>query len=200
MFYTLKQGNNLPHDPFKAIVSPRPIGWISSIDKEQNVNLAPYSYFNALADEPPMVMFSTNGKKSDRKNRKDSLSNIIETKEFVVNMVSKALLMNMNATSGNYPKNVDEFEICNLQKAKCNLVSAPRISNSPASLECKLFQVLKLPGKNNNMIIGEVIGIHISDDFLKDGVFDILDFKPIARLGYMDYTTISEKFSLERPD
>ena len=200
MFYTPSEVKVLPHNPFKAIVSPRPIGWISSVDKNQNVNLAPYSFFNAIADDPPMVMFSTNGKKSDQKNIKDSASNIIETEEFVVNMVSKALLKSMNKSSGNYPKNVDEFEICNLQKANCNLVSVPRISKSPASLECKLFQVLKLPGKDNNMIIGEVVGIHLSDDFLKNGIFDILDFMPIARLGYKDYTTISKKFALERPD
>jgi len=200
MFYTPKEVNVLPYNPFKAIVSPRPVGWISSIDKNQNVNLAPYSFFNAIADDPPMVMFSANGKKSDQKNIKDSASNIIETKEFVVNMVSKALLKSMNKSSGNYPKNVDEFEICNLQKANCNLVSVPRISESPASLECKLFQVLKLPGKDNNMIIGEVVGIHLSDYFLKNGIFNILDFMPIARLGYKDYTAISKKFTLERPD
>ncbi|MDG2354621.1 MAG: flavin reductase family protein [Paracoccaceae bacterium] len=147
-----------------------------------------------------MVMFSTNGKKSDQKNIKDSAANIIETEEFVVSMVSKALLKSMNTSSGNYSKNVDEFEICDLQKANCNLVSVPRISKSPASLECKLFQVLKLPGKDNNMIIGEVVGIHLSDYFLKNGIFNILDFMPIARLGYKDYTTISKKFTLERPD
>jgi flavin reductase (DIM6/NTAB) family NADH-FMN oxidoreductase RutF len=145
-------------------------------------------------------MFSTNGKKSDQKNIKDSASNIIETEGFVVNMVSKALLKIMNTSSGNYPKNVDEFEICDLQKANCNLVSVPRISKSPASLEFKLFQVPKLPDKENNMIIGEVVGIHLSDYFLKNGIIDILDFMLIARLGYKDCTTISKKFTLERPN
>ena len=199
MFYTPNTGHKLPHDPFKAIVSPRPIGWISSMDKNKNINLAPYSFFNAIADKPPMIMFSTTGKKTD-KNFKDSLSNIIETKEFVVNVVSWDLLHNMNLTSGHYPKNIDEFNLAHLEKSECKLVSAPRITKSPASLECKLFNVVKLLGNDNNMIIGEVVGIHLSDEFIKNGVFDILAFKPVARMGYKDYTKIFEKFSLERPD
>jgi len=200
MFYKPNTGHNLPHDPFKAIVSPRPIGWISSMDKNKNINLAPYSFFNAIADNPPMIMFSTTGKKPDKKNFKDSLSNIIETKEFVVNVVSWDLLHNMNLTSGHYPKNIDEFGLAHLEKSESKLVCAPRITKSPASLECKLFNVVKLLGKDNNMIIGEVVGIHLSDEFIKNGVFDILTFKPVARMGYKDYIKICEKFSLERPD
>ncbi len=200
MYYTPKTGHGLPHDPFKAIIAPRPIGWVSSIDVNQNINLAPYSFFNAIADEPPMVMFCSNGQKSDKKTLKDSLANIIETKEFVVNVVSRALLTSMNLTSGNYPKNVDEFEIANLEKSASKLVSPPRISESPASLECKLFRVVKLLGNDNNMIIGEVIGIHLSDKFIKAGIFDVLAFNPIARMGYKDYTTIFNKFPLDRPD
>ena len=199
MFYTPKTGHKLLHNPFKAIVAPRPIGWISSIDKNSNVNLAPYSFFNAIADDPPMVMFATNGKKPDNMGIKDSLSNITETKEFVVNTVSEPLLMSMNLTSGSYSKDIDEFDISKLEKANCKLVSPPRIFQSPASLECKLFKLVKLPGKNNNMIIGEVIGVHLSDKFIKEGIFDILAFNPVARLGYKDYTTVLEKFSLERP-
>ncbi len=199
MFYTPKKGHSLPHDPFKAIVSPRPIGWISSIDKCQNVNLAPYSFYNAIADKPPMVMFSTNGKKISEKTIKDSLSNIIETKEFVVNVVGKDLINSMNLTSGSYPSHVDEFVLSNLEKSKCEVVSPPRILKSPASLECELFQVIELPGENNNMVIGEVIGIHISDEFIKNGIFDVLGFNPLGRLGYKDYTMVLDSFPLERP-
>ena len=200
MFYIPKTGHPFPHDPFKAIVSPRPIGWISSKDQDDNINLAPYSFFNAIADKPPMVMFSTTGKKFGGKSIKDSFKNILATKEFVVNIVSQDLLKAMNLTSGSYPKEVDEFDLSDLKKSDCELVSVPRISNSPASLECKLFKVVKLPGDNNNMIIGEVVGIHLSEKFITNGLFDILAFRPVARLGYKDYTTVSDKFPLNRPE
>ena len=199
MFYMPKKGHNLPYDPFKAIVSPRPIGWISSKDKEENINLAPYSFFNAIADKPPMVMFSTTGKKVGRKDIKDSFKNIVATKEFVVNIVSEALISEMNLTSGSYPSEVDEFDLTNLKKSDCKLVSVPRISESPASLECRLFKVVKLPGDDNNIIIGEVVGIHLSEKYITNGIFDILAFNPVARLGYKDYTTVFKKFSLNRP-
>ena len=198
MFYNPEIGHNLPHDPFKAIVSPRPIGWISTIDKEKNVNLAPYSFFNAVADNPPMIMFSITGQKKNISS-KDTLQNIIETKCFVVNIVSKDLLNQMNQTSGNYPKNTDEFVLANLEKTNCVYIDVPRVKKSPASLECKLYKILKLPGFSNNMVIGEVVGVHINEKILKNGIFDILAYDPIARLGYKDYTYVSSKFELERP-
>ena len=198
MFYNPEIGHNLPHDPFKAIVSPRPIGWISTIDKEKNVNLAPYSFFNAVADNPPMIMFSITGQKKNISS-KDTLQNIIETKCFVVNIVSKDLLNQMNQTSGNYPKNTDEFVLANLEKTNCVYIDVPRVKKSPASLECTLYKILKLPGFSNNMVIGEVIGVHINENILKNGIFDILAYDPIARLGYKDYTYVSSKFELERP-
>ena len=198
MFYNPEIGHNLPHDPFKAIVSPRPIGWISTIDKEKNVNLAPYSFFNAVADNPPMIMFSITGQKKNISS-KDTLQNIIETKCFVVNIVSKDLLNQMNQTSGNYPKNTDEFVLANLEKTNCVYIDVPRVKKSPASLECTLYKILKLPGFSNNMVIGEVIGVHINENILKNGIFDILTYDPIARLGYKDYTCVSSKFELERP-
>lgn len=198
MFYNPEIGHNLPHDPFKAIVSPRPIGWISTTDKEKNVNLAPYSFFNAVADNPPMIMFSITGQKKNISS-KDTLQNIIETKCFVVNIVSKDLLNQMNQTSGNYPKNTDEFVLANLEKTNCVYIDVPRVKKSPASLECTLYKILKLPGFSNNMVIGEVVGVHINENILKNGIFDILAYDPIARLGYKDYTHVSSKFELERP-
>ena len=200
MFYTTQANDHgFPYDPFKAIVSPRPIGWISSKDQDDNINLAPYSFFNAIADNPPMVMFSTTGKKFGGKSIKDSFKNILETKEFVVNIVSEALISEMNLTSGSYPSEVDEFDLTNLKKSDCKLVSVPRISESPASLECRLFKVVKLPGDDNNIIIGEVVGIHLSEKYITNGIFDILAFNPVARLGYKDYTTVFKKFPLNRP-
>ena len=198
MFYNPEIGHNLPHDPFKAIISPRPIGWISTTDKEKNVNLAPYSFFNAVADNPPMIMFSITGQKKNISS-KDTLQNIIETKCFVVNIVSKDLLKQMNQTSGNYPKNTDEFVLAKLEKTNCVYIDVPRVKKSPASLECKLYKILKLPGFSNNMVIGEVVGVHINENILKNGIFDILAYDPIARLGYKDYTHVSSKFELERP-
>ena len=198
MFYNPEIGHNLPHDPFKAIVSPRPIGWISTIDKEKNVNLAPYSFFNAIADNPPMIMFSVTGQKKNISS-KDTLKNIIETKCFVVNVVSKDLLNQMNQTSGNYPKNTDEFILAKLEKTNCVHIDVPRVKKSPASLECTLYKILKLPGVSNNMVIGKVIGVHINENILKNGIFDILAYDPVARLGYKDYTYVSSKFELERP-
>ena len=198
MFYNPEIGHNLPHDPFKAIVSPRPIGWISTIDKEKNVNLAPYSFFNAVADNPPMIMFSITGQKKNISS-KDTLQNIIETKCFVVNIVSKDLLNQMNQTSGNYPKNTDEFILAKLEKTNCVHIDVPRVKKSPASLECTLYKILKLPGFSNNMVIGKVVGVHINENILKNGIFDILAYDPIARLGYKDYTYVSSKFELERP-
>ena len=198
MFYNPEIGHNLPHDPFKAIVSPRPIGWISTIDKEKNVNLAPYSFFNAIADNPPMIMFSITGQKKNISS-KDTLQNIIETKCFVVNVVSKDLLHQMNQTSGNYPKNTDEFILAKLEKSNCIKIDVPRVKKSPASLECTLYKILKLPGFSNNMVIGKVVGVHINEKILKNGFFDILTYDPIARLGYKDYACINSKFELERP-
>ena len=198
MFYNTEVGHDLPHDPFKAIVSPRPIGWISTIDNEKNVNLAPYSFFNAVADNPPMIMFSITGQKKNISS-KDTLQNIIDTECFVVNVVSKDLLHQMNQTSGNYPKNTDEFVLANLEKTNCVYIDVPRVKKSPASLECKLYKILKLPGFSNNMVIGEVVGVHINENILKNGIFDILAYDPIARLGYKDYTHVSSKFELERP-
>lgn len=200
MFYRpIIDEHGLPHNPFKAIVSPRPIGWISTLDSEGRANLAPYSFFNAVTDNPPMVMFANTGTKPDQTHAKDSVANIRATKEFVVNVVSQDLKDKMNVTSGPWEAGVDEFELAGLGKSACNMVAPPRVADSPASLECRLYKVIDLPGENNVMVLGEVIGVHLKDEFLVDGIFDVKQYNPLARLGYRDYTTVTKTFALDRP-
>lgn len=200
MFYRpTEDGHGLPHNPFKAIVSPRPIGWISSRDAAGQSNLAPYSFFNAISDDPPMVMFGAGDKKIGQNERKDSLANILETEEFCVNIVSSELADAMNITSGHYPRDVDEFERAGLTKATGRIIDVPYVRAAPAVLECRLFKVIDLPG-SSRMVIGEVVGIHINDAHLKDGILDVTSYRPLARLGYKDYASISEVFALERPE
>ncbi len=199
MFYRPEEGHGLPHNPFKAIVAPRPIGWISSVDEKGRVNLAPYSFFNAISDAPPMVMFSSQGVKGGGE-RKDSLANIRATGEFVVNIVSRELSDKMNLSSGAYEAGVDEFEIAGLTKAPSVTVTPPRVAEAPAALECRLWRVIDLPGENNAMVIGIVTGVHIDERHLKDGLLDVTSYQPLARLGYFDYAAVEEVFSLRRPD
>lgn len=191
--------HGLSHNPFKAMVAPRPIGWISSLDAKGTANLAPYSYFNVIADNPPMVMISSTGAKPDRGDTKDTVANIRETGEFVCNIVSFALKDAMNQSSGDYPANVDEFEMAGLEKAPCEVVKAPRVAAAPGALECKLWKVIDLPAPGQLMVIGEVVGIHIDDAALKDGIFDVTSFQPVSRLGYLDYSYVSEVFQMNRP-
>ena len=178
----------LPHDPFKALVQPRPIGWISTRSKAGVDNLAPYSFFNALASAPPLVMFSANGSPH-------SIANARDTGVFVVNMVSEALADAMNATATQ--DDVDEFERAGLTKAACRVVKAPRVATAPAALECEVVQIIELPGKANRMAIGEVVGIHLDDRIMVDG--KVAHWHALARLGYMDYTAVRDVFSLNRP-
>lgn len=198
MFYQPKEGHGLPHNPFKAIVSPRPIGWISSVDAQGRANLAPYSFFNAVNESPPMVVFGSGQSKIGIDERKDSLANILETKEFCVNIVSTELRDAMNITSGHYASDEDEFEHAGLTKTQGQMVNVPFVKAAPAVLECALFKVIALPG-NQSMVIGEVVGIHINDAHLKDGLLDVTSYQPLARLGYHDYASINEVFSLTRP-
>lgn len=191
MFYRPQDGHGLPHNPFNAIVTPRPIGWISTRGSEGD-NIAPYSFFNAVAYVPPQVMFSST-------TAKDSLANIRETEVFCVNVVSEALKEVMNASSAALPRNVDEFAHVGIEKAECETIDAPRVANAPAALECKLTQILELPGEANFAVFGEVIGVHLRDDCLRDGIFDVLSFNPVSRLGYRDFSTVRELFSLSRP-
>ncbi len=200
MFYRPgAQDHGLPHNPFKAMVSPRPIGWISTLDKDGQANLAPYSFFNALADDPPMLMFSNTGGKDDQPRAKDTVSNIRETGEFVANIVSYALKDAMNASSGSYLRDVDEFDLAGLEKATSEVVIPPRVKAAPGAFECRLWKIIDLPGSQNVMVIGEVVGIHIDPDMLRDGIFDVTRYRPLARLGYRDYASVDEIFALNRP-
>jgi len=198
MFYQPKDGHPLPHNPFKAIVSPRPIGWISSLDAQGRANLAPYSFFNAVNESPPMVMFSSGQDKIGLEERKDSLANILETQEFCVNIVSHDLRDSMNKTAAPLPSDQDEFDHAGLEKAASKIINTPYVRAAPAVLECTLFKVITLPG-NQSMVIGEVVGIHIDDKHLKDGLLDATSYQPLARLGYHDYAAVSDVFSLKRP-
>ncbi len=200
MFYEPKKGVPFKIDPFKSLVFPRPIGWISSINKRGVANLAPYSYFNAVADEPPQIMFCSNGSSIHGK-YKDSLTNILTTKEFVVNFATLATRNKMNKTSGDFKPDEDEFFFSNLKKKKSKLVKAPSVRESPVNLECKLVKTIKLKSnskKISTMIIGEVIGIFINNKFIKNGRVDSASMKYIARMGYSEYTTVKSKFNLKR--
>ena len=200
MFYEPKKGNPFKIDPFKSLVFPRPIGWISSINKNGIANLAPYSYFNAIADEPPQVMFCSNGSSSHNK-YKDSLSNILYSKEFVVNFATSTTRDQMNATSQDFKPNEDEFYFSKLKKKKSKLVKAPSVKDSPVNLECKLIKTIKLKSnskKISTMVIGEVIGIFIDNKFIKNNRVDSVSMRYIARMGYSEYTTVSSKFNLIR--
>ncbi len=204
MFYRPADGHGLPHDPFKAIVTPRPIGWISSLDAQGSANLAPFSFFNGCGDAPPMVMFTQTGRKSRPEPVKDSIANIRGTGEFACNIVSQALKEAMNLSSGTYQPEVDEFELAGLTKAPSISISAPHVAEAPAVLECRLVKIVDdLPSWRehafNIMIIGEVVGVHIDDAILKDGRVDVLGYNPVARMGYMDYTTVTGIWEMLRP-
>jgi flavin reductase (DIM6/NTAB) family NADH-FMN oxidoreductase RutF len=204
MFYCPADGHGLPHDPFKAIVTPRPIGWISTVDTQGRANLAPYSFFNGCGDAPPLVMFAQTGRKSRPEALKDSIANIRETSEFACNIVSQALKDAMNISSGTFQPEVDEFELAGLTKAPGKSISAPHVGEAPAVLECRLAKIVEdLPSWRehafNIIVIGEVVGVHIDDAILKDGQVDVLTFNPVARLGYMDYTTVTDVWEMNRP-
>ncbi|MEM0948665.1 MAG: flavin reductase family protein [Pseudomonadota bacterium] len=199
MFYRPEDGHGLPHNPFNAIVTPRPIGWIATRGKDGSENLAPYSFFNAVAYLPPQVMFASTSAKEDRDGTKDSMSNIRDTGVFCVNIVEHAMKDVMNVTSGPWPREVDEFETAGIERAECETIDCSRVANAPANLECKLTQIIQLPGAANFVAFGEVTGVHMRDDCLKDGIFDVLSFNPLTRMGYRDYSVIRDKFSLSRP-
>ena len=197
MFYEPAKGHGLPHDPFKAIVAPRPIGWISSINARGDVNLAPYSFFNALSTHPHLVMFSSEGEK-------DSVVFARESGEFVVNLVGQALVEQMNASAVDAPRGVSEFDYAGLTPALSRMVRPPRVEGALAALECKVTEILEpkgLDGKTGErfVVFGEVVGIHIDEAVMTDGLFDIVKAGTVARLGYMDYAAVTETFQMRRP-
>ena len=189
MFYRTADGHGLPHSPFYAVVSPRPIGWIST-RSPMGDNLAPYSFFNAVSSDPPQVMFAGS--------LKDSIANARDTGVFAVNIVEEAALHLMNETSARLPHGTDEFITAGVPKAECSTIDCPRVATAPATLECRVTQVIPLMG-GDQMVLGEVTGIHLRDDCLVDGRFDVTRYHPAARLGYHDYAFVREVTALRRP-
>lgn len=200
MFYEPKDGHPLPHNPFNAIITPRPIAWISTHDGKGTANLAPYSFFNAAAYVPPQVMFASTSAKDDQDNTKDTVANIRETGVFCVNIVAQNMRDIMNASSQALPKDVDEFTHAGVQSVPCSTIECPRIDGAPASLECRMTQIVKIEGQANYVVFGEVTGVHMDDSTIVNGRFDITTYQPLSRMGYRDYTVIKEIFELTRPD
>jgi flavin reductase (DIM6/NTAB) family NADH-FMN oxidoreductase RutF len=198
MFYAIgKNDHGLPHDPFKAIVAPRPIGWITTMSANGAINLAPYSYFNGVHSRPPMVMFSSGG-------RKDSLAFVEETKEFVCNVATWDMREQMNQTSANYPRGVNELEAAGLKAAPSRLVKPPRVAGAPCALECRWLQTVELNNVEGRrvdgwLVLGQVVGVYIDERFIRNGLLDTAAMKPIARGGYFDYSVVTESFTMPRP-
>ncbi len=197
-FYETASGHGLAHDPFKAIVAPRPIGWISTRDRAGRANLAPYSFFNAFSSAPPIIGFSSEG-------YKDSVRNAEETGAFAANFVSKTLAEAMNRTSAPVEAGIDEMMLAGLAAAPCRLIAAPRVAAAPAALECRTLQVLRLrdlAGEqlDSYLTLGQVVGVHIDPRYLSAGRFDLTAAEPIMRAGYRaDYVTVGELFEMVRP-
>ena len=202
MFYETEDNRHgLPRDPFRSCIVPRPIGWISTISRDGVVNLAPFSFFNGVALDPPMVMFAANGPPS--RASKDTLTNCEETGEFVANIATWDLRDQMNETSAGVAPDVDEMAVARLETAPSRLVKPPMVKASPIHMECRYHQTVDLPcgdpGARNAIVLGRVIGVHIAESVLTDGLVDMAKLKPIARLGYMDYTRVDMVFTMERP-
>jgi flavin reductase (DIM6/NTAB) family NADH-FMN oxidoreductase RutF len=194
--------HNLPHDPFKSCVVPRPIGWISTIDATGRHNLAPFSQFQNVTFDPPIVLFCAN--QNTQGKFKDSVANVEATGEFVWNMATYALREAVNLTAQELPPEVDEFEIAGLTKAPARLIRPAMVAESPIHFECRYLQTVRLPGNgvmgSASVVFGQVLAVHIADDALRtDGCIDILKLRPIARLGYHDYTSIESIFSMRIP-
>lgn len=199
MFYRPEAGHGLPHNPFNAIVAPRPIGWISTRGSLGD-NLAPYSFFNAVAYVPPQVMFASTGRKGDRAGTKDSVAQIIETGVFCVNIASGDMRDAVNASSAPLPAGTSEFDAAGLEAAACNTIDCLRVADAVAGLECRMTQIVPLAGEANFAVFGVVTGVHLRDDCIADGRFDPRAAGGwLARLGYKDYTAVTELFEMERP-
>jgi flavin reductase (DIM6/NTAB) family NADH-FMN oxidoreductase RutF len=189
----------LPHDPFKALVAPRPIGWVSTVGRDGEVNLAPYSFFNAVGERPPMLAFSSTG-------RKNSATFAGDCREFVWNLPSWDLREAMNETSATLPRGTNEFAVAGLEMAPARLVAPPRVASSPCALECRVVHVVELHDihgepTDQHLVVGQVIGVHLDERFVVDGRVDTTAIKPIARCGYRgDYAVVESVFEMLRPD
>jgi flavin reductase (DIM6/NTAB) family NADH-FMN oxidoreductase RutF len=197
-FYDPATGHGLRHDPFKAIVAPRMIGWISSRSPDGRLNLAPYSFFGAFATFPPIIGFCSEG-------YKDSIRNIEATGEFAWNLTTRPLAEQMNRTSAPVGPEVDEFELSGLTPSPGRNIAVPHVAETPAALECKLLQIVRLntldgEPMDNYLALGQVVGVHIQKAFLKDGLFDTHAAQPVMRAGYRaDYAEIGSMFQMFRP-
>ena len=197
-FYEPRLGHGLPHDPFNAIVGPRPIGWISSQDAAGQLNLAPYSFFNAFNYTPPLIGFASVG-------AKDTLRNIEATGEFVWNLATRELAEPMNLSSAPLPPGISEFERAGLATAPSHIVTVPRVAASPVAFECRRTQILRLQGADGNtvdtwLILGEVVGVHIDEALLVNGIYDTAAAHPVLRGGGAgDYFELGELFRMKRP-
>jgi len=199
VYYETRQRDKalLPHDPFKAIVAPRPIGWISTRSRDGRINLAPYSFFNGFNSAPPILGFSSEGDK-------DSVTFARDSGEFVANFASFDLMGPMSQTSAPLPRGQSEFVHSGLTMAECRLVKAPRVAECHASMECKLIEIVRLKSHigeilNSHLVLGEVVAFHIEDRFIRDGRFDLAAAKALARCGYQDYAVVDTLIALARP-
>jgi len=198
MYYDPRRNDHgLPRSPMLALVVPRPIGWISTVSRSGIVNLAPYSFFNLVSGTPPFVMFSS-------KPRKDSQRNAEETGEFVCNIATYDLREVVNASSTEWGPAVSEPECIGLAMAPCREVKPPRVARSPVALECKYFKTVELVSSDgtrnaSSVVLGEVVGVHIDDSVIVNGLVDVTRMQPLARLGYMDFCAVNELFAIQRP-
>lgn len=197
-FYEPSEGHRLPHCPLKAIVAPRPIGWVSTVDGQGTVNLAPYSFFNFLCESPPILYFASKG-------WKDSVKNVNETGEFVANLATRPLADAMNTSSTMVPPEVDEMELAGLAAAPSRLVKPPYVAQAPAAFECKSISITEIESLDRKasgwfMVTGQVVGVHINQEFLHDGLFDTIAAQTIARCGYRGYYSgVADMFEMMRP-
>jgi flavin reductase (DIM6/NTAB) family NADH-FMN oxidoreductase RutF len=204
-YYEPAKGHGLAYNPLNALVAPRPIGWISSRDAQGRVNLAPYSFYNAVSEFPPVVYFAITGTYGSTPTKHSRL-NAESTGEFVVNMVSESLKEQMNVTTTMVEFGVDELKLAGLTPEPSTLVKPPRVKESPVALECRYWRTIELPvekgheTKRGSVVFGQVVGVHIDDSIIKDGRIDTLAFKPVARLGYSEYTTTDNVWRMRRPD
>lgn len=197
MFYTAQEPHGLPFDPFKAIIAPRPIGWIGSCDEAGRVNLAPYSFFNAVASRPNMIAFASEG-------LKDSARNTRDTREFTFSLATLPLAQKMNLSSASLEEGRNEFDFAGLTMAPSRLVRPPFVEESPAAFECKVTSFIQLQDIDGRpmdkyLIVGQVVATHIKDEFITGGRFDAVKARTIARCGYNDYATLNEQWELVRP-
>ena len=203
MYYEpARNDHGLPRDPFKSLIVPRPIGWISTVSRDGVLNLAPYSFFNGVSTGPAIVMFAPGGAREGAA-LKDSRRNAEETGEFVVNLATEALKDEMNASSADVGPEVDEFALAGLEMLPSERVRPPRVKGAPAHLECTYLKTIELPcddpASTNAIVLGEVVGVHIDESVITDGFVDIGKIRPLARLGYMDYTVVDNVFTMLRP-